>query len=68
MQTIQGEHYVTRDYEFGVRVGPRSISPERIVASHVRVNDLNIILAHQSRQGASARRVKRVSQRKRRDA
>ena len=67
MQTIQREHYVTRDYEFGVRVSPRRISRERIVASHVRVNDLNIILAHESRQRASARRVKRVSQRKCRD-
>src|SRR6266853_1416007 len=67
MQPVQRKKYMPRQYQSRGRIAAHSVSGERIIAGHVRVNYLDIAFAGQSCKLARAVYVQRVPQRQRRN-
>src|SRR6266567_1454181 len=63
MQTAQRKQNMPGNYQFGAAVHPRSESRQRIIAGHMRVNYLDILLAHDARKLPGARGVEGITQR-----
>ena len=67
MQLGHREGDMARDDETCVARAPRGKGGERIIARHMRVDDLDPVLAHETRERQRARHVERVTQRQRDD-
>ena len=63
MQTAKRKQNMAGNYQFGSTVHPRSESRQGIIASHVRVNYLDVLLAHDARKLPGARGVEGITHR-----
>ena len=53
MQAVQRKKYVAREYQSRGCILARSVSSQRIVTGHVRMNYLNVVFARQIRKGGA---------------
>ena len=62
VQTVQRKQHMTSDDKLRVAITTRGVSRERVVASHVRVNDFDLVFAHVAIQLVRTLHVKRIPQ------